>query len=149
MSASGGKLFGDVTKYRSLVGALQYLSMTRPDITYAVNQVSRFMHSPTEDHFMAVKRILRYLKGTLGKGLFLPSTAAPTLLAYSDADWGGTPDDSTSTSGSCVFLGTNLISWSSKKQPTVSKSSTEAEYRAMSIATSEVAWIQYLLTDLG
>ncbi|KAL5725454.1 hypothetical protein ACHQM5_008596 [Ranunculus cassubicifolius] len=155
-SSSGGKLsmydgvlFTDVTLYRSLVGALQYLTLTRPDITYSVNQVSQFMHSPTDIHFLAVKRILRYLKGTLGRGLHFPVESSCQIRAFSDADWAGNPDTRRSISGSCVFLGNHLISWSSKKQPTVSRSSTEAEYRALALAAAEVTWIQYLLRDLS
>ncbi|KAL5722154.1 hypothetical protein ACHQM5_005711 [Ranunculus cassubicifolius] len=110
-----GALFSNVTLYRSLVGALQYLTITRPDITYSVNQVSQFMNSPTDTHFLAVKRILRYLKGTLGRGLFFDTNSPYQLQAFSDADWAGNPDTRRSTSGSCVFLGNHLISWSSRK----------------------------------
>ncbi|XP_026415820.1 uncharacterized protein LOC113311186 [Papaver somniferum] len=157
MSAHDGTLFPDATLYRSLEGALQFLTMTRPDITYDVNQVCQFMHAPTDIHFLAVKRIFRYLKGTLGKGLFFrPSSSFQvsgsfydTVYAYSDVDWAGNPDNRRSTAGTCVFVGPNLISWSSKKQPTVSRSSTEAEYRALALAAAEVIWILYLLKDLG
>ena len=135
--------------YRSIVGALQYLTMTRPDITYAVNQLCQFMHAPKNSHLAAVKRILRYLKGTLGLGLSFRASSDFSLTAYSDADWAGCPDDRRSTTGSCIFLGPNLISWSSKKQPTVSRSSAEAEYRAVALTTADLHWIQFLVKDVG
>ncbi|XP_026379878.1 uncharacterized protein LOC113274703 [Papaver somniferum] len=157
LSAHDVTLFPDATLYRSLVGALQYLTITRPDITYAINQVCKFMHAPTDIHFLGVKRILRYLKGTLGRGLFFkPSSSlqesgssSHTVYAYSDTDWAGNPDDHRSIAGTCVFVGPNLISWSFKKHPTVSRSSTEADYRALALAAAEVIWISYLLNGFG
>ncbi|CAL2247735.1 unnamed protein product [Prunus armeniaca] len=149
LSRTNGTLLGDPTPYRQMVGALQYLTMTRPDISYAVQHVSQFMGSPRDVHFEAVKRILRYLKGTLGVNL--PVRWSPDcsfLVAYSDADWAGCPDTRRSTTGYCVFLGPNLISWSAKKQPTVSRSSAEAEYRALAYACADTLWIQGLLTKL-
>jgi hypothetical protein len=104
----------DSSDYRSLVGALQYLTLTRPDLAYAVQQVCLFMHDPREPHLALVKRILRYVKGTLSSGLHIGTGPVHSLTAYSDADWAGCPDSRRSTSGFCVFLGDNLISWSSK-----------------------------------
>ncbi|KAM1246265.1 hypothetical protein ACFX2J_042353 [Malus domestica] len=133
--------------YRSIVGALQYVTFTRPDIAFSVNQCCQFMHSPMTSHVVAVKRILRYLSGTLDYGLsFKPGKLH--LQAYSDADWAGDPNDRRSTSGHIVYFGSSPISWASKKQHTVSRSSTEAEYRALAIATAELAWIRQLLCDL-
>ncbi|XP_031285992.1 uncharacterized protein LOC116144682 [Pistacia vera] len=124
-----GPLFSDPTLYRSLVGSLQYLTITRPDIAHAVNSVSQFLHAPTTDHLLTVKRILHYIKGTLHFGITFCSSATPTaLIAYSDADWAGCPDTRRSTSGYSIYLGGNLISWSVKKQPTVSRSSCESEF---------------------
>lgn len=144
-----GSSFSDPTLYISLVGALQYLTITRPDIAYAVNSVSQFLHAPTADHFLAVKRILRYVKGTLHFGLtFRPSTVPSTLVAYSDADWAGCPDTRRSTSGYSIYLGNNLVSWSAKKQPTVSRSSCESEYRALATTAAELLWVTHLLHDL-
>ncbi|CAL9029439.1 unnamed protein product [Prunus brigantina] len=149
LSRSHGSPLSDPTPYRQLVGALQYLTFTRPDISYAVQLVSQFMGSPTDLHFEAVKRILRYLKGTLGYGLPIHLSPAPSLLvAYSDADWAGCPDTRRSTTGYCVFLGKTLISWSAKKQRTVSRSSAEAEYRALAHASADTIWIQSLLHEL-
>lgn len=139
----------DATRYRSVVGALQYLSLTRPDISFCVNRVCQFMSSPTLEHWMAVKRILRYLTATIEMGLCITKSSSTLLSAFSDADWAGNPDDRRSTCGFAIFFGKNLISWSSRKQPTVSRSSTEAEYKAIADATAEVIWLQVLLRELG
>ena len=104
----------NATQYRSLAGALQYLTLTRPDLAYAVQQVCLFMHDPREPHLALLKRILRYVKGTLFTGLHIGAGLVSFLTAYSDADWAGCPDSRRSTSGYCVFLGDNLVSWSSK-----------------------------------
>eukprot|EP00261_Vitis_vinifera_P039153 XP_019080396.1 PREDICTED: uncharacterized protein LOC109123854 [Vitis vinifera] len=125
------------------------LTITRPDIAHAVNFVSQFLHAPTADHFLAVKRILRYVKGTLHFGLtFRPSAAPVALVAYSDADWAGCPDTRRSTSGYSIYLGDNLVSWSAKKQPTVSCSSCESEYHALATTAVELLWLTHLLHDL-
>jgi hypothetical protein len=149
LSKFRGPSFSDKTLYRSIVGALQYLSFTRPDIAFAVNKVAQFMHDPRNDHWSAVKRILRYLKHSITYGLFISKCSSMHLSAFSDADWAGCPDDRKSTSGYCIYLGNNLISWSSKKQPTVSRSSTESEYKALANASAELLWVEYLLHDLG
>ncbi|XP_022880630.1 uncharacterized protein LOC111397896 [Olea europaea var. sylvestris] len=147
--STDGSLFSDPTLYRSLVGALQYLTITRPEIAHAVNSVSQFLHAPTDDHFLAVKRILRYVKGTIHYGLhFRPSTSPGALVAYSDADWAGCLDTRHSTSGYSIYLGNNLVSWSAKKQPTVSRSSCEFEYRALASTAAELIWLTHLLHDL-
>lgn len=138
----------DASSYRSIVGALQYLTMTRPDLQYAVQQACLHMHAPTTDHEALVKRILRYIRGTPTLGLHLHRSAALDLVAYSDADWAGCPDTRRSTSGFCVFLGDCLISWSSKRQTTVSRSSTEAEYRGVANAVAECTWVRQLLSEL-
>ncbi|CAH9114185.1 unnamed protein product, partial [Cuscuta epithymum] len=150
LSLTDGELLSDATEYRSMVGALQYLTLTRPDITYAVHMVSQFMHAPRTSHLLAVKRIYRYLQGTSKHGLWLRSDKnISVIVAYSDADWAGCPDSSRSTTGYAIFLGTNLISWRSKKQPTVSKSSTEAEYRAIAYTVQDTLFIRSLLVDMG
>ncbi|KAK4365993.1 hypothetical protein RND71_013873 [Anisodus tanguticus] len=140
--------FADHTLYRNLDGALQYLTFTRPDISYVVKQVCLFMHNPMEDHMHVLKRIVRYVKGTLEFGLHLYSSPASKLVSYTNADWAGCPDIRRSTSGYCVFLGDNLISRSSKRQPTVSRSSAEAEYRVVANVVSESCWIRNLLLEL-
>lgn len=151
--------FENPVKYRQIVGALQYATLSRPDIAYAVNKVCQFMHSPTEDHWSAVKRILRYLQGTVDYGLLLKQNSSstlhaytdahsPVLNAYSDADWAGCPDDRRSTGGYAIYLGSNLVSWSAKKQKTVSRSSTESEYKALADTVVELTWLEALLQEL-
>jgi len=105
------------------------------------------MHAPTTTHLTAAKRVLRYLKGTLNSGLYV-CKGPITLTAFCDADWAGNPDDRRSTTGYGVFLGPNLISWSAKKQHIVSRSSTEAEYRSLSLTTAELFWLCMLLKEL-
>ncbi|GJZ05750.1 ribonuclease H-like domain-containing protein [Tanacetum coccineum] len=143
-----GDLVSDPTLYQSLAGSLQYLTFTRPDISYAVQQVCLYMHDPREPYFSAVKRILRYVRGTLDHGLQLFSSSTTTLCAYSDADWVGCPTTRRSTSSYCVFLGNNLLFWSSKRQPTLSCSSAEAEYRGVANAVAETCWLRNLLREL-
>ncbi|XP_062076274.1 uncharacterized mitochondrial protein AtMg00810-like [Humulus lupulus] len=113
LSGHDGTILENPTLYRSVIGALQYLSHTRPDISFSVNKLSQFLKAPTMVHWNAAKRILRYLKG------------------FSDADWACCPDDRRSVGGYCEFLGDTLMSWSSKKQSVVARSSTESEYRAL------------------
>ena len=128
LSLTKGAKLGDIdSTYRSMVGALQYLTLTRPDLCFAVNKVCQFLHAPTTDHWSAVKRILRYVKGTCDIGLHLRKSSSAIVSAFSDADWAGCVDDRRSTGGFAVFFGCNLVSWSARKQATVSRSSTEAE----------------------
>ncbi|PRQ16261.1 putative RNA-directed DNA polymerase [Rosa chinensis] len=150
LHSTDGVFLENPTLYRELVGSLQYLTITRPDIAFAVNLVSQFMSQPRVSHLIAVKRILRYVKGSLGHGLlFTPQRQPVHLSAYSDADWAGCPTSRRSTSGYLVYLGSNLISWCSKKQPTVARSSAESEYRALAHASAETTWLGYLLYELG
>jgi hypothetical protein len=107
------------------------------------------MHRPTKLHWQVVKMILRYLKHTVSHRLLYHQTQSNSIQAYSDADWAGCPDDRRSRGAYCVFLGSNLISWSSRKQPTVSRSSTEAEYKSVANTTAELLWIQALLHELS
>ncbi|XP_019078979.1 uncharacterized mitochondrial protein AtMg00810-like [Vitis vinifera] len=143
-----GKLLSDPTMFRSLAGALQYLTITRLDLFFSVNSIFQFMHAPTEDHFGALKRILRYVKGTPHHGLQLHQQSTHDILAYSDTDWAGCLHTRRSTTGYTIFFCTNLVSWSFKKQSTVSRSSVEAEYRSLAVATVDIAWIVQLLRDL-
>jgi hypothetical protein len=116
-------------EYHSLADALQYLTLTPPDISYAVQQACLFMHSPTDRHLHLIKRILQYIKGTLHHGLHIARSRLMNLIVYSDADWVGCPDTRRSMSGYCAYLGGNLIYWSSKRQHIVSWSNAEVEYR--------------------
>ena len=145
---SEGELLKDPTLYRQLVGSLIYLTVTRPDISYAVHFVSRFMSAPCSSHYAAVLRILRYLKGTIYHGLHYSSNSSLELRACSDSDWAGNPIDRRSITGYCFFLGDSLISWKSKRQTVVSRSSSEAEYRALADTTAELLWLQRLLQGL-
>ncbi|CAL1372394.1 unnamed protein product [Linum trigynum] len=141
--------FHDLGLYRSIVGGLQYLSFTRPDISFVVNHVSQFMHRPTDAHWLAVKRILRYLQGSITQGLLFQRSLKPQLHGYYDASFAYCPRDRKSISGFAVFYGQNLVSWSTRKQKAVARSSTECEYRALATLASEAIWLQALLTELG
>ncbi|XP_062029019.1 uncharacterized mitochondrial protein AtMg00810-like [Rosa rugosa] len=148
--ATEGDFLPDPSVFREIVGSLQYLTITHPDIAFAVNSISQFMSQPHTPHLIAAKRILRYIKSTLDHGLFFRPHHQPAYLAaYVDADWVGCPDSCRSTSEYLVYLGTNLVSWSSKKQPTVARSSTVSEYRSLSHASAESTWLAFLLYELG
>lgn len=141
-------VYEDPSHYHSLVGALRYLIFTRPNITYVVQQVCLFMHDLREIHMHALKRIVRNIQGTLTHGLHLYPSSTSTLVSSTDADWGGCPDTRCSTSGNCVFLGDNLLPWSAKRQPTLSRSSVEAGYRGVANVVFESCWLRNLLLEL-
>ncbi|KAI0513422.1 hypothetical protein KFK09_009443 [Dendrobium nobile] len=134
--AATSPAFDNPKLYRQIVGALQYLTLTRHDITHAVNQVCQFMHQPTVDNFEKLKRILRYLRGSIHYGIPI-SRDNLQLSTYTDSDWARDIQDRKSTIGYCNFLGSTLISWCAKKQTTTARSSTEAEYRAIATPTTE------------
>uniref|UniRef100_A0A2N9HWQ2 Reverse transcriptase Ty1/copia-type domain-containing protein n=1 Tax=Fagus sylvatica TaxID=28930 RepID=A0A2N9HWQ2_FAGSY len=138
----------DPLQYRRLVGRLLYLTITRPDLCYSVHILSQFLHDPRSAHLHAAMRVLRYLKSSLGQGLLLSSASSLQVHAYYDSDWASCPMTRRSTTGYFTMLGDSPILWKSKKQTTVSCSSAEAEYRAMSAATSELIWLRSLLCDL-
>ncbi|XP_019080418.1 retrovirus-related Pol polyprotein from transposon RE1 [Vitis vinifera] len=144
-----GDLLDDPTLYQRLVGSLIYLTTTRLDISYVVHQFSQFMSSPRHLHLAAFRRIIRYLRGSPTRGLFFPTGSFLQLVAYSDADWAGCLDTHQSTTGRHMFLGDALISWRCMKEDRVSKSFTEAKYRAMSTVCSEIVWLCGLLEELG
>ncbi|XP_019416877.1 PREDICTED: uncharacterized protein LOC109328071 [Lupinus angustifolius] len=151
LSNKGDDAYDDPTFYRSIVGALQYATFTRPDITYNVNKVCQFLSHPLNSHCAAVKRILRYLQGTTSYGLYMQQTSisAPlALTAFCDVDWTSDIDDRKSTCGACVFLDPNLITWWSKKQITISRSSTKVEYKSLALAAQELMWVESLLKEI-
>ena len=139
----------DATRYREIVGSLVYLTTTRPDIAHSVHIVSQFVAHPTSVHWAVVLWILRYLQGTTNKALLMSSRSSLHLHGFTDSDWAGDVNDRHSTTGFAIFLGSSLISWKSKKQEVVSRSSSESEYRAIGHTTTEIIWLRWLLADLG
>ncbi|PNX65881.1 putative copia-type protein, partial [Trifolium pratense] len=119
-----------------------------PDIAFVTQQLSQFLTSPTQVHYDTACRVVKYLKGSPGRGLFFSRTSKLQLLGFTDANWAGCLDTRRSTSGYCFFLGSSLISWRAKKQHTIARSSSEAEYRVLSFAACELQWLAYLLKDL-
>ncbi|KAL0553541.1 hypothetical protein IC582_007439 [Cucumis melo] len=144
LSAFQGEPFHDVRLYRSVVGALQYVTLTHPHISYIVNKACQFMHTPKNTHWQLVKRILRYLKGVLYHGLWLSKSDNMSLVGFYDADWASDADDRKSTYGFCVYFGNNLVSLGSKKQFIISRSSTEVEYVALLFWQSN--WYGFVLS---
>ena len=148
LSESEGSLLLNQGEYRRLIWRLLYLTHTRSDISFAVHKLSQFISNPREPYMITALRVLRYLKGCLGLGLFFSSNNQIVIKAFSDSDWGTCIDSRRSITGYCVFMGNSLISWKSKKQSTMSKSSSEAEYRALASLVCELQWLQYLCHDL-
>ncbi|KAJ9544458.1 hypothetical protein OSB04_024165 [Centaurea solstitialis] len=144
-----GDLLEDPGKYRRIVGKLNYLIFTRPDIAFPVSVVSQFMSSPRTPHWEAVRHILKYWKGAPGLGILYQNHNHHVIEGFTDADYDGDPTNRRSTTGYCVFVGGNLVSWKSKKQNVVSRSSAESEYRAMAQTTCELIWLRNLLGELG
>ncbi|GMI69275.1 hypothetical protein HRI_000596800 [Hibiscus trionum] len=149
LSLNDGDPFEDCTLYRQVVGTLQHICTTRPDIQFFVNKVSQYMQAPRDKYWKAVKRIVRYLKGTIEHGLFFSNNSLTNdLVGYTDSDWGTNVDDKRSTGGHCLFFGGNLVSWCSKKQSVVSRSSTEAEFRSLADSICDAMWVKSLLAEL-
>ena len=138
----------DTAQYQKLVGKLIYLAHTHPDIAFSMSVVSQFMHSPYDEHLDAIFRILRYLKSTSGKGLFFKKGDQRTIEAYTDIDWAGSITNRRSTSGYCTFVWGHLVTWRSKKQSVVARSSAKGEYRAMAHGVCEMLWLKQVLVEL-
>ncbi|XP_038904399.1 uncharacterized mitochondrial protein AtMg00810-like [Benincasa hispida] len=141
LSINDGVPLTDPFLYRSTIGALQYITNTRLNITYMVNHISQFLKASTDAHWQATKRVLRYISGTKNYGLLFQPSHSLEVSAYSDVDWAANIDDRKLVVAYCVFVGGNLVSWSSKKQTAVARSSTESEYRALAHTTSEIIWL--------
>ncbi|XP_062089625.1 uncharacterized mitochondrial protein AtMg00810-like [Humulus lupulus] len=138
----------DPTLYRRMVGKLQYLTIINSDLSYSLNRLSQFLANPRNSHMKAARRVLQYIKGWPGQGIFMSAKSQIRLEAYTNSDWAACPDTRRSTTGFCIFLGESIISWKSKKQHTVSRSSAEAKYRAMANTTCELIWILSVLEEL-
>lgn len=139
----------DETYYKQIVGSLMYLTTTRPDIIYSVSLISRFMANPTQLHLRAAKRILRYVRGKVNFGILYKKKGADELVAYTDSDYAGDIEDIKSTSGYAFMFSEGVIAWSSKKQPIVTLSTTEAEFVAAATCACQAVWMRKLLKDFG
>uniref|UniRef100_A0A803MQU8 Retrovirus-related Pol polyprotein from transposon TNT 1-94-like beta-barrel domain-containing protein n=1 Tax=Chenopodium quinoa TaxID=63459 RepID=A0A803MQU8_CHEQI len=149
LSTEVGQLLDTLDTYRRLVGRLLYLGIPRPDLSYFLQHLSQFMHTPRVPHLRDVFHVAKYLKGTTDVGLWYTADSDLSLMGYSDADWSGCQFSSRSLSAYTLFIGSNLVSWKTKKQRYVSKSSAESEYKSMSVTGSELEWVHGLLEDLG
>ena len=139
----------DVTLYRSMIGCLQYLTASRPNIVFSVGVCSRFQSNPKVSHLNTVKRIIKYVGGTCDYGLFYSKESNLSLAGFSDSDWAGNVDDRKSTTGGCFYVEANLVAWMSKRQNYVSLSIAETEYIAAGTCCLQLLWMKKLLTDYG
>ncbi|XP_050887419.1 uncharacterized mitochondrial protein AtMg00810-like [Lathyrus oleraceus] len=147
LSTDEGNFLEDPSVYRRLIGRLIYLTNSRLDIAFAVQHVSQYVSKPRAPHYQAAIQILRYLKFVPAKGIFFSSNSKLQLFGFADSDWARCPDTRKSVTGYSVMLGSSLLCWKSKKQHTVSRSSTEAEYRALPSITYELQWLHFLFQD--
>nr|XP_016472103.1 PREDICTED: uncharacterized mitochondrial protein AtMg00810-like [Nicotiana tabacum] len=143
-----GDPISDPSTYRRLIGKLNFLQHTRPDISFSVQHLSQFLVSPKVPHMMDALHVPRYLANYTTQGILLSSSSDFTLKSYSNSDWAACPIFKRSVTGYFILLGNSLVSWKSKKQPTISLSSAEVEYRALRQVVVEVSWLLRLLTDM-
>ncbi|XP_060170856.1 uncharacterized mitochondrial protein AtMg00810-like [Lycium barbarum] len=148
-NTTADKPLQNVGKYQRLVGRLLYLIMTRVDITFIVQTFSQYMHAPKESHMEAALRVVRYIRSAPGLGLLMPSQIADFLTAYCDSDWGICLETMRSVTGYLVKFENALVSWKSKKQETVTRSSAEAEFRSMASAVARITWLIILYKEFG
>ena len=139
----------DHSLYRSMIGSLLYFTGSRPDISYNVGVCSRYQANPKESYMTALKRIIKYVKTTAEFGVWYSKDTSDVLVGYSDANWAGNPDNRKSTLGGYFYVDTNLVSWMSKKQNSISLSTTEAEYIIAGSCCTKLLWMQKLLHDYG
>ncbi|GJR61296.1 uncharacterized mitochondrial protein-like protein [Tanacetum coccineum] len=139
----------DPTINRTIVGKLIYLTLTRPDLSFATQALSQFSHNPRTPHLTALQRVFRYIKLCPGQGIYFPASNNLELITYCDSDWASCQTTRRSVSGYAIFLGNSLISWQSNKQLVVSRSSTKVVYRSLADSTCEISWLKCLLYDLG
>uniref|UniRef100_A0A3Q7FM67 Reverse transcriptase Ty1/copia-type domain-containing protein n=1 Tax=Solanum lycopersicum TaxID=4081 RepID=A0A3Q7FM67_SOLLC len=139
-TSSDDPIFLDISRYQRMIGKLLYLTNTRPDIAFAVQNLSQFMQQPKHSHWNAALRVIKYIKGSPGLGLLMSSRKDTKLTGFRDADWAACLSTRRSVTGYLLKFGDSLISWKSKKQNTVSRSSAEAEYRSLAILTAKVVW---------
>ena len=139
----------DHSLYRSMIGSLLYFTASRPDISYNVGVCARYQANPKESYMTSLKRIIKYVKTTVEFGVWYSKDTSDVLAGYFDVDWAGNPNDRKSTLGGCFYVGTNLVSWMSKKQNSISLSTTEAEYIIAGSYCTKLLWMQKLLHDYG
>jgi hypothetical protein len=144
-----GKELDEQAEYKTIIGSLIYLTFTRPDVAFIVWVLSRYMHKPRKPHMYAARRVLRYIKGTIGYGVEFKREQNAKLIRFCDADYAGDPSNRRSATGYVFLVGSSAVSWSSKRQPTVSLLTTEAEYRASANAAQELVWLVRLMKDLN
>ncbi|XP_073288417.1 secreted RxLR effector protein 161-like [Primulina huaijiensis] len=149
LSKDGAAEDVDNTLYRSIIGSLMYLTASRPDLMFTVCLCARYQSNPKISHLKAIKRILRYIAGTIDLGLWYTHDTNSNLVGFSDADWAGDLDDRKSTTGVCFYLGNNLISWHSRKQNCVSLSTAESEYVAAGSGCTQLLWMKQMIEDYG